>query len=71
MEEPDRDSPEIKACAKELMRQFPHLDYLMASTIAWAELEKKPGLTDKDAGEQNQTAVLGLDSPHGSPPVPD
>ena len=52
--EETKDSPEVEAAAKELMRLYPHLDALMASTIAWAELRKKPDDTCKDGGEEKQ-----------------
>ena len=52
-------APQVKeAATKELMRVYPHLDALMASTIAWYELEKKPAEKGKeDAGTENQTVV--------------
>ena len=57
MEKTHRDSPQVEAAAKELMRLYPHLDALMASTIAWYELEKKPTQTVKDGGEEDKEAI--------------
>ena len=60
------DSPQVVAAAKELIRQFPHLDYLMASTIAWHELEKKPMVTH-NAGFEDKTAISGQHAPQSTP----
>ena len=60
------DSPQVALAAKELMKQFPHLDYLMASTIAWYELEKKPMVTH-NAGCKNEAFVSRLDTPQSTP----
>ena len=61
------DSPEVMATAKELIRQFPHLDYLMASTIAWHELEKNSSSKDSNAGFKIEEVVSRLDTPQSTP----
>ena len=40
MDEPRyEDDPNIVAAAKQLIREFPHLDYMQASTIVWWHLK--------------------------------
>ena len=56
-EETHRDSPAVEAAAKELMRLYPHLDALMASTIAWYELKKNLLRGKEDAGAEDKTVV--------------
>ena len=44
-EEPEprhEEDPQIVAAAKQLMKEYPHLDYLQASTIVWWHLKYNP-----------------------------
>ena len=46
---------ECEAATAELMRLYPHLDYLMASTIAWYHIEKKHISNTNDCSKDETT----------------
>ena len=56
IEKPIETHPQADALCRELMKQYPHLDMLMASTIVWSELKKNP-LQEYNGSPTNEKAI--------------